>query len=161
EGFGGVAEIGSYVEWAPATFYTRELRVFLKKDGTVWRTGREQQAFEQLAPLRNITDIHGTFALSGDGTLWQWPSELPHAEAKVEASPVEGLSAVNKLWSNGRTTLAIDDQAKLWFMGATVTGYSDGTTTHMNTLLRLESIDDVQAAYAVERSLLVWTANGD
>jgi len=57
--------------------------------------------------------------------------------------------------------LAKDNQSRLWFWGSTVTGVSDATTYYEQPApILLTSIEDVEEAYIVERSLIVLTTHG-
>jgi len=64
--------------------------------------------------------------------------------------------------SNGNSHIAIDDQARMWFWGVTITGFSDGTTYHDGKApVLLTNIKDVKDAFVIERSLIVQTESGN
>jgi hypothetical protein len=71
------------------------------------------------------------------------------------------LPKLQSIKGNYLTHLGIDDQSRLWFWGNTVTGFTDGTTYHEQSVpILLTGIKDVTDAYVVERSIIALTADG-
>jgi hypothetical protein len=157
-----VASISSYSESSKKQWNSR--RVFLKKDGTVWVDSYGLNSFESIPYLDQIVAIEQNMALKEDGTVWSWPTQFDSDELPVDRltpTKMDGLTNIKTINSKGYSTLAIDSQSRLWFWGATITGWSDGTTfnNHPSPIL-LKSIKDVKDAFVVERSLIALTADG-
>lgn len=160
-GIDHVAKVSSYYESYDGGGDYRYL--FLKTDGTVWTSKDSFQSFEAIQHLDHVTDIEQNTALKSDGTVWSLPLEYTVREeqlGQLSAAKLDGLANIRTIGINGRSNFVIDKQARLWFWGATITGYSDGTTLHANKPILLTSIADVKDAYIVERSLIVLTADG-
>ncbi|MDF9842265.1 MULTISPECIES: stalk domain-containing protein [unclassified Paenibacillus] len=162
-GIEGVTAAGGYFEDNEQGSWKRFL--FLKQDGTVWTSTDQLTSFQPVRKLSQIIQLESNFALAGDGTVWTWPVESiynPVAGSDVmNPVPVTGLKDIRILRDNGRSTLAIDNSANLWFRGMTITGSSDGTTFHEQTVpLRFTGIRNVTDAYIMERSIVALTADG-
>lgn len=155
-GIGNVAKISSYYGTGSTPESNKRQWIFLKKDGTVWKSSDDLQTFDAIKPLEKIVDIRLNLALKEDGTVWTWPKE----GQEVAASAVQNLSNIVRLSGNNYTVLAIDDQSNLTFWGSTMTGFSDSTTFHEQAPLKLTSIGDVKDAFIVERSIIVLTHDG-
>ncbi|MFB9326399.1 stalk domain-containing protein [Paenibacillus aurantiacus] len=151
-GLEGVTDISYYGEADPKQW--REQWLFLKKDGTVLRKLREETALKPVAGLTGIVELQDNFALKNDGTVWGLATEVAKSDANPEQ--VKGLTDIQSF----NAAVAIDGQSRLWFWGNTVTGWSDATVRHAQAPIRITTINDVKAAYVVERALLVLTNNG-
>lgn len=137
--------------------------VFLKKDGTVWKSNYLLDKFEPIQNLKDIVQLGENNALGKDGTVWTWPKEFSGSEIPISplsATPIPSLKGIKTIKHNNYSNLAIDNQNRLWFWGATITGYSDGNTyaDHPDPVL-LTGIKDVKDAYVVEQSLIVLTGD--
>lgn len=161
-GIDNVTSISSYYE------YNQQggewCSIFLKKDGTVWKSNDSLQSFKPLSSLNDITAIDRNFALKKDGTVWTWPNEISEKVAPVNTTPtkISGLRNIKTIKSNGNTNLIIDDQSRLWFWGATITGWSDGTTYHEEKVpVLLTNVKNVKDAFIIERTLVVLTQSGN
>lgn len=133
--------------------------LFLREDGTVWQNeGGHLDKVKQVPGLPKVTTLVNELALAADGTVWRFPTQVAAGQS---AAPVQwkGVSNIQQIYYNGVTTLAIDANAKLWFLGGTVTGMSDGTQYHEGNPVQLKSMDKVKDAFVVERSLIVWTTD--
>lgn len=139
-------------------------RVFLKSDGTVWTNTDSAQNFTPVKNLDDVVQLEDTIALKKDGTVWTWPKtykgtgSLP---STLSATKIQSLNHIKSIWQNERSSLAIDGQSRLWFWGATVTGYADGPvyTDHAKPVL-LTGVKNVKEAYIVEDSIVVFTNDG-
>lgn len=139
--------------------------VFLKRDGTVWKNA--DYALDRFKPIPSAgpaSAIQSQLVLKKDGTVSAWPIDYTgvapswNGDAAVR---VPGLSGIRSVWTNTNTNLAIDADGKLWFWGATITGWSDNTTLHdQTTPVQLKGLSRVKAAYAVERSLVALSEDG-
>ncbi len=161
-GIDNVTSISSYYEHTQRGGEWRS--IFLKNDGTVWKDRNTLQSFEPMTSLNDITAIDKNFALKKDGTVWTWQSEFSADITSVDTTPtiISELRNIKAIKSNGNSTLAIDDQSRLWFWGATITGSSDGTEYHIGKIpVLLNNITDVKDAFVVERSLIVLTKSGN
>ncbi|WP_223068958.1 stalk domain-containing protein [Paenibacillus caui] len=139
--------------------------LFLKTDGTVWTNQDEKlQSFVPVQYLQDITSVSGNLALKKDGTVWTLPEQLTRQNgpgAELSARKLDSLSNIKMIKAAGNARLAVDGQARLWFWGATVTGFSDGTTYHnQDSPVLLTKVKDVKDAFVVERSLIVLTQAG-
>jgi len=131
--------------------------IFLKKDGTVWRNTSGLDGFEQVSSLSGIIDIEENLALKEDGTVWSFPLRPASSNHPVK---VEELPPIRKIATDERSYAAIDQEGKLWFWGATLTGASDATQVHHQTApVQLTGIRNVANAYFIERSLIVLTGD--
>ncbi|KAF6562594.1 copper amine oxidase [Paenibacillus sp. EKM202P] len=161
-GIGEVAHIDSYYEERPDY---EERWIFLRKDGSVWKNTKALQGFEPISSLKDITAIAKNIALKKDGTVWTWPKEFDKNVAPSETlsvSQIHALSGIKTIKANRYSNLAIDQQGRLWFWGATVTGALDNTTYHnANTPILLTGVKDVKDAFFVERSILALTTSGN
>ncbi|KAF6576220.1 copper amine oxidase [Paenibacillus sp. EKM212P] len=161
-GIDEVANIDSYYEERPDY---EERWIFLKKDGSVWKNTKALQGFKPISSLKDITSIAKNIALKKDGTVWTWPKEFDKNATPSETlsvSQIQALSDIKTIKANRYSNLAIDQQGRLWFWGATVTGYSDNTTYHNeNTPVLLTGIKDVKDAFFAERSILALTTAGN
>ncbi|MEK3948745.1 stalk domain-containing protein [Paenibacillus sp. FSL H7-0703] len=161
-GIDEVANIDSYYEERPDY---EERWIFLKKDGSVWKNTKALQGFEPISSLKDITSIAKNIALKKDGTVWTWPKEFDKNATPSETlsvSQIQALSDIKTIKANRYSNLAIDQQGRLWFWGATVTGYSDNTTYHNeNTPVLLTGVKDVKDAFFAERSILALTTAGN
>ncbi|MCP3809101.1 stalk domain-containing protein [Paenibacillus sp. Lou8.1] len=161
-GIDEVANIDSYYEERPDD---EERWIFLKKDGSVWKNTKALQGFEPISSLKDITSIAKNIALKKDGTVWTWPKEFDKNATPSETlsvSQIQALSDIKTIKANRYSNLAIDQQGRLWFWGATVTGYSDNTTYHNeNTPVLLTGVKDVKDAFFAERSILALTTAGN
>ncbi|MBU9708440.1 copper amine oxidase [Paenibacillus sp. AK121] len=161
-GIGEVAHIDSYYEERPDN---EERWIFLRKDGSVWKNAKALQSFEPISSLKDITAIAKNIALKKDGTVWTWPIEFDKNVAPSETlsvSQIHALSGIKTIKANRYSNLAIDQQGRLWFWGATVTGALDNTTYHnANTPILLTGVKDVKDAFFVERSILALTTSGN
>lgn len=161
-GIDEVAHIDSYYEERPDY---EERWIFLRKDGSVWKNTKALQGFEPISSLKDITAIAKNIALKKDGTVWTWPKEFDKNVAPSETlsvSQIHALSGIKTIKANRYSNLAIDQQGRLWFWGATVTGALDNTTYHnANTPILLTGVKDVKDAFFVERSILALTTSGN
>lgn len=160
-GIDNVTSISSYYEYIQQGGEWRS--IFLKKDGTVWKGNETLLSFEPMTSLNDITAIDKNFALKKDGTVWTWPIEFSGDVTSVDttATIISGLRNIKSIKSNGNSNLAIDDQSRLWFWGATITGWSDGTMYHDEKVpVLLSNVKNVKFAFVVERSLVVLTESG-
>ncbi|WP_195575414.1 stalk domain-containing protein [Paenibacillus sp. 1001270B_150601_E10] len=133
--------------------------LFLRKDGTVWQNeGGKLDKVKQVPGLPKVKSLSNELALAADGTVWRFPTQVAAGQSTAPAK-WKGISNIQKIYYNGVTTLAIDANAKLWFLGGTVTGVSDGTQYHEGTPVQIKSINKVKDAFVVERSLIVWTTD--
>ncbi|MBW7455236.1 stalk domain-containing protein [Paenibacillus sepulcri] len=162
-----VADVNFYYEiqdqrWIPTW-------VFLKRDGTVWRSSDSLKSFEAIQSLSDIVQIAQNIAVKKDGTVWSWPSKF--SEDQLPAGPLSAvqmtaLTHIKQIVTNGSTDsyaafAVIDDKGSVWFWGATTTGMSDGTTSHQSPVpLQLTSIKDARSVFFVEQSLIVFTGDG-
>ncbi|UVI29499.1 stalk domain-containing protein [Paenibacillus spongiae] len=162
QGIDNVTAISNYYESYPKDGYQR--LVFLKKDGTAVKDTESPQVFSPIQGLDRIIAIDRNLALKEDGTVWTWQTEFTGAEtpaSQVKAVQIKELSNIRQIRTNGNTHLAIDSQSRLWYWGATITGFSDGTTYHKGTVpILLNTVSDVKDAVIAERSLLVLTHKG-
>ncbi|OAB26551.1 hypothetical protein PMSD_25555 [Paenibacillus macquariensis subsp. defensor] len=162
-GIDKVTNISSYYDFSKREGELRS--IFLKDDGTVWNDQNALQSIERIPALTDITSIATNFALKKDGTVWRLPWTRQFSEdTPVETTPtlISELRNIKKISSNGNSHMAIDDQARLWFWGVTITGWSDGTTYHDGKApVLLTNIKDVKDAFVVERSLIVQTESGN
>ena len=162
----GIEEVIAVTSYLEYDRQAPELRwAFLKKDGTVWvnKASFPAEAFEPIVALDKIIDIEQNNALRLDGTVWGWSNETKSEIGKpLKASPLKELVNVKKLKAYRDSIVAIDQSKSLWFWGATVTGYSDGTTYHYNPKpVKVISKSDIEDAFIVERSLIVLTHSGE
>ncbi|OBA06875.1 copper amine oxidase [Paenibacillus polymyxa] len=161
-GIDEVADIDSYYEERPNY---EERWIFLKNDGSVWKNTKTLQGFEPISSLKDITAIAKNIALKKDGTVWTWPKEFDKNAAPSETpavSQIHTLSGIKTIKANRYSNLAIDQQGRLWFWGATVTGALDNTTYHNdNTPVLLKGVQNVKDAFFVERSILALTTAGN
>lgn len=162
-GIDNVVDIGAY--WDYGHQYSVEKWAFLKKDGTVWvnRGNFPSEAFAPIPVLNDVIEIEENIALKQDGTVWYWPNQTYNALSdSVTAAPITELTNIKKIKSYGKSQVAIDQNASLWFWGVTYTGASDGTIRHNQIVpVKLNSIKDVEDAFVVERSLVVQTNDGN
>ncbi|MNB90582.1 hypothetical protein D3C75_376420 [compost metagenome] len=162
-GIDGVTAARGYSEDNEQGSWKRFL--FLKQDGTVWTSTDQLRSFQPVQKLSGILQLESNFALAGDGTVWTWPIESIYNPVTgsdvMNPVPVTGLKDIRILHDNGRSTLAIDNNAGLWFRGMTITGSSDGTAFHEQALpLRFSGIRNVTHAYIMERSIVALTSGG-
>ncbi|MBB3114595.1 alpha-tubulin suppressor-like RCC1 family protein [Paenibacillus phyllosphaerae] len=129
--------------------------VYLKKDGTVWSNSGAQPTIGAVKGLDHVIDVDRNMALKSDGTVWTWDGQSGHAAAQLK-----GLASITSFKQSHYSRLAIDEESRLWFWGATITGFSDGTTLNEQTPTRLTSINDVKDAVVAERFMLVLTNSG-
>ncbi|GIO11822.1 hypothetical protein J19TS2_13770 [Cohnella xylanilytica] len=139
--------------------------VFLKRDGTVWKNA--DYAFDRFVPIPSAgpaSSVQSQLVLKKDGTVLAWPIDNTgtapswNGDAAVR---VPGLSGIRSVWTNTNTNLAIDAEGKLWFWGATITGWTDSTVLHNRTTpVQLKGLPRVKTAYAVERSLVALSEDG-
>ncbi|TYP73217.1 stalk domain-containing protein [Paenibacillus methanolicus] len=151
-GLEGVTDISRYSE-SDATQW-REQWLFLKKDGTVQRKLKDETTAKPVAGLSGIVDLQDNFALKNDGTVWGLPAEVANSDRNPRQ--VKGLTDIQSF----NAAVAIDGNSQLWYWGNTVTGWSDTTARHRQSPIRITTINDVKAAFAVERALLVLTNSG-
>ncbi|MGS5018580.1 stalk domain-containing protein [Paenibacillus sp. JJ1683] len=161
-GIDEVAHIDSYYEERPDY---EERWIFLRKDGSVWKNTTALQGFEPVSSLKDITAIAKNIALKKDGTVWTWAKEFDKNVTPSETlsvTQIHALSDIKTIKANRYSNLAIDQQGRLWFWGATVTGALDNTTYHnTNPPVLLTGVKDVKDAFFVERSLLALTTAGN
>lgn len=159
-----VQDISWYYEYDTQQ-YMEPRWIFLKKDETVWiNKGKfPSVAFEPIQSLENVIDIEQNIALKKDGTVWSWTNKKGSKPSEpYTATPINELTKIQTVKSYGKSVVAIDQNSSLWFWGVTVTGVSDGTTEHYQSVpIKLTSIKDVKDAVVVERSIVVLTNNGD
>lgn len=150
-GIDNVADIDAYSE----SF------IFLKKDGTVWKSNYALDKFEPFQNLKDIVQVAENNALGKDGTVWAWPKQFSGSEGPISplnATPIPSLTGIKEIKHNRYSNIAIDSQKRLWFWGATITGYSDGTIyTDHPVPVQLTGIKNVKDAYVVEQSLIALT----
>ncbi|MCR6546566.1 stalk domain-containing protein [Dehalobacterium formicoaceticum] len=162
-GIDDVVDLGAYWDYHQQSH--AEIWAFLKKDGTVWINKGDfpTEAFEPIPAPNNVIEIEENIALKQDGTVWYWPSQTKNdLSASITAAPITELTSIKKIKSYNKSYVAIDQNADLWFWGVTLTGASDGTIRHNQTVpVKLNSIKDVKDAFFVERSLIVLTKGGD
>ncbi|SEO55833.1 stalk domain-containing protein [Paenibacillus sp. OV219] len=127
-------------------------QLFLKTDGTVWKSEDKLGEVYQVSNLDHVVDVSNKFALKQDGTVW--------AVDTSSATRLSELSDIQMIRSNGNSTVAIDKQSHLWFWGVTFTGVSDGTVLHDQTPIQITSLSGVADAFVVERTLLALTKDG-
>ncbi|MWV42825.1 copper amine oxidase [Paenibacillus sp. HJL G12] len=161
EGIDHVAEIKGTYEYNDKKGNLRF--IFLKQDGTVWYANETLQSFAPVPSLEHVTQIEDNIALKEDGTVWTWPEKYSETEefpSAVTATPIKSLSNIKSIKHDHYSSLAIDNQQRLWFWGATITGVSDFTTLneHQDPIL-LKGVNNVQDASIVERSLVVLTSD--
>ncbi len=139
--------------------------MFLKKDGTVSTTRDDFESFETIQNLTDIIQIKNNLALKKDGSVWSWPVldyyKNPEAPINLSATRFNGISNIKSLKGNQNSLLAIDGASQLWFWGATITGYSDGTIYHEQSPILLKGIKNVVDAYIVERTIVALTGEGN
>lgn len=142
--------------------------LFLKKDGTIWTSLDSYKTFEKIPDLNHVVDIEKNFVLKEDETVWVWANDYKQKYTEEEKSAgqiltkIEGLEKIEKIFVGNNTNLAIDNQSRLRFWGGTVTGSSDGTTYHEQPEpILITSIDDVKDAFLIERSIVVYTHDGN
>lgn len=162
KGIDHVADVESFYRSNDKTGEGR--RVFLKSDGTVWTNSDSAQTFTPVKNLDNVVQLEDTIALKKDGTVWTWPKTLKGTgplPGTLSATKIQSLSHIKSIWQNQKSSLAIDNQSRLWFWGATVTGYSDGPvyTDHAKPVL-LTGVKNVKEAYIVENSIVAFTGDG-
>lgn len=160
-GMDNVVDIDSYYESNDRT--GDQTFLFLKKDGTVWKSNYALDKFESFQNLKDIVQLAENTALGKDGTVWTWPKHFGGTQlltAPLTATPIQSLKNIKTIKHDIYSNLAIDNQDRLWFWGATITGYSDGTiyTDHPDPVL-LTGIKNVKNAYVVEHSLVVLTSD--
>ncbi|TLS49573.1 hypothetical protein FE782_24600 [Paenibacillus antri] len=153
-----VKDIGGYVvESHRHPWVYQPMWLFLKNDGTVWRGQADADAWERVPLLDGTVDIDRNLALKEDGSVWTLPTAWSE-DGPGEPEQVAALQGIESIHTNGRSSVAVDNQGQVWFWGATVTGFSDGTTPHDHkTPILLEQIDLATHAYVVDRSLIVHT----
>jgi len=156
---GGIKNVKAIGRFAEERSYNW---VFLKTDGTLWKGDHSLSAFEPVQPSDRFTQIDYAYALNADGTLWKFaePYDPTLIEAQLGAlTPIDGLEDIREFnWKR----VAIDGQSRLWFFGATITGFSDGTMYHYaEKPYVLTGIQGVKDAFIVERSLIAWTETGE
>lgn len=161
-GIDQVAHVGRYIYGNNGYHY-----LFLKKDGMVWI---DDSSLHSFAPVKNAEDIiqlESNSLLKQDGTVWMLPKSFDKGEKynSLQATQIKKLSGIKKIKNDDRyknAFIAIDSKSRLWFWGATITGYSDGTTFHENLEpILLTGISHIKDAYFVERSLVVLTENNE
>jgi Alpha-tubulin suppressor and related RCC1 domain-containing proteins len=161
EGISGVAELTYYYKYP-----TGMIIVFLKKDGSVWRSDISLTSILPSAEIRDAVHIQQEVVLLKDGSVREWsveydPDYLQESWKTETAKRVEGLPALKSISSNGKANLGIDSELRLWFWGATVTGFSDGTARHEQSApVLLTNVKNVKTAYALDRSISVLTQEG-
>ncbi|REE81519.1 copper amine oxidase-like protein [Paenibacillus taihuensis] len=137
--------------------------LFLKTDGTVWKSNEKLEKLEQVKGLDHIVEVSGRFALKQDGTVWKLPFAVDSTvdpNAATQLTEVSGILMLKSIGVGDASTVAIDKQSHLWFWGTTRTGWSDGTVLHEQEPKQLTSLNGVVDAFVVERSLLALTRNG-
>jgi len=155
-----VKDISGYVESREAPYAYDPMWLFLKDDGTVWKGKENADTWDRIAVLDGALDLEQNLVLKTDGTVWAFPKYLSGDEA-AEPAPVEGLSGITSIHTNGRSSVAVDEDGRLWFWGASVTGASDGTLFHDHPIpIRFENVDHLLTAYVVDRSLIAHTDDG-
>ncbi|CAM4315541.1 stalk domain-containing protein [Paenibacillus tarimensis] len=158
----GVTNIKAVTNYYDGDYQLRWL--LLKEDGTVLRDTGSLETFEPLTSMVDIIDIQHNLALKEDGTVWSLPSAasgLQESKGHGNASKLNGLSDIRSITGGTYSSLAIDSESRLWFWGATYTGYSDGTSLHEHSKpVRLTSIRNVKKAYVIERSIVALTQEG-
>lgn len=163
-GIDHVAAVSGYDEDNEQDSWRRFL--FLQTDGSVWTSIDNLSTFQPVRNLNGIIQLDHHYALAKDGSVWTWPvqSRYTPGTGSTVLSPVQvkGLTNIRMIQDNGRTSLAIDDAANLWFWGCTVSGFSDGTTYHEQAVpIRLTGISHVTEAYVIERSVVALTSEGN
>ncbi len=137
--------------------------LFLRFDGTVWKDMYGSESVEQIQSLDHVVQIDKNMAVKEDGTVWTLPTEFESGKltSPITATQMEGLANIRMLRSTYYSNVAIDKESRLYFWGATITGWSDGTMhpVHPDPIL-ITSIGDVKDAFVVERSLVVLTNDG-
>ncbi|MBB6635540.1 stalk domain-containing protein [Cohnella thailandensis] len=165
-GIDNVKEVSLYGD----SLAQKTIFVFLKKDGTVWRTDATYSTFVQAQEIVGAERVQADGVYLKDGTIREWPSSYNVAGydkvkgdwASTSSIPVKGLpERLIFAWRNGTSNVAIDEQRRLWFWGATITGWSDGTTMNSQPApIRLTGVQDVKEAYVAGRSLFALTQSG-
>lgn len=152
-GLDDVTQVTNY--WEQESSSLRWL--FLKKDGSVWtNTGTTLDMFQPIPSLQRIESIDNNMVLHQDGTVSLLPRDMFGAAVQMQ-----GLPSIEWISTNGNTNLAIDKQSNLWFWGASITGFSDGTTYHEQRVpVQLTKIKEAKEAYIVDRSIVLLTKSG-
>ncbi|MBE9914737.1 copper amine oxidase [Paenibacillus donghaensis] len=131
--------------------------LLLRQDGTLWQNeGGKLDKVEPVAGLPKVRMLANNVALAVDGTVWRFPTRVAAGQSAAP-SQWKGIAKMQKIYSNNQTTLAIDANAKLWFLGSTVPYGSDGSEYHVGKPMQIKTINKVKEAYVVERSLIVLT----
>lgn len=158
-GIDNVAAIESYYSYKEMQY------IFLKKDGTVWKDNNKLTSFEPIQGLNDVVQLSYNLALKQDGTVWTWPvSETGKKETKpvaIQPTQLKPLTGIQKISRTGYAVTGVDGQGRLWFWGATLTGYSD--STQLNEQLApvlLTGIKNVKDAFVAERTLVALTTDG-
>lgn len=156
DGMEDAAAISTYWQTKPVV---NKLLV-LRKDGSLWTgDGKRLERFSEVKLSVPAVRIADHMALGDDGTLWTMPME-PEAQPLPKKAKI--AAPVADIYSDGRTRMAVDAQGRIWFLGGTVTGISEGTVYHPSDKpVMLETIVNVKRAFVVERMLLAWTREGN
>ncbi|NGZ73897.1 stalk domain-containing protein [Saccharibacillus alkalitolerans] len=162
---GGISDIvdaAGYTESSPSAYAPHWL--LLKKDGTVWRDTGRLTGFKPVPNLTGVSSVGENAALKKDGTVWTLPTEYDKAlpTSTPSAVKVQGLSGIRSLkTARYGGLLAIDLGGNLFYKGYTITGWSDGTSINdQGAPVRLTGVRNVEDAWVVERSLVVFTNDG-
>ncbi|WP_168735779.1 stalk domain-containing protein [Cohnella fermenti] len=160
EGISDVEEMTVYYNYPNGS-----LVVFLKNDGSVWRTAFASPSVEQAAEIQDAVRVDAELVYLKNGSVREWKTEYDSSDMpnwRSELSQQVGeLPSLKSVESNGSANLGIDGQGRLWFWGKSVTGFSDGTERHeQEAPVRLTGVDSVKAAYAMDRSIVALTEEG-
>lgn len=161
-GINNVAAVTSYYETDLHKDWTRY--ILLKKDGTVVTTNDGFKSFQSIPNLTDIIQIKNNIALKKDGSLWTWPVQdhsNKGASVVLSAAPFKGISNIKSLKGNENSLMGIDGSSQLWFWGATIAGYSDGTTYYEQKPTLLKGVKNVLDAFIVERTIVALTKEGN
>ncbi|WP_274364146.1 stalk domain-containing protein [Paenibacillus thermotolerans] len=164
-GIDNVKEIAGYYNYKSQ----KQQWLLVKKDGSVWTSTDSFHTFVQVTSADHAVDARQNIILKEDGTVWTFPNEYDPDTVKdpsddndpITAVPVEGLKGIASIHYSSYALAAVDRQARLWFWGRTVSGFSDGTTYHKQAApILMSGIKNVKDAYIVERFIIALTNDG-
>ncbi|WP_158629943.1 stalk domain-containing protein [Cohnella sp. AR92] len=140
------------------------LFVFLKDDGSVWRSDSGLASFVQAKEIQGAAKVLQNGVLLKDGTVREWPNgylsggkRAAESWSGVSSAIVRGVANIRWYHSDGLSSVAVDKENRLWYWGAK--GYSFEAPSVASPVL-LKMALNVKEAYIVNRSIVYLTQEG-
>lgn len=145
--------------------YAEEQYIFLKNNGAVWKDNNDLKTFEPISGLSDVVQIEYNMAVKKDGTVWTWPADTGpkmNKPSAINPSQIKPLAGIKEIKARRYSNFAIDNQARLWFWGATHTGLSDNATFYEYPVpILFTEIKNVKDVDLAENNIIVLTTDGN